>query len=57
METIFEKSNGVEGIGFGEKDDIESLKNLIPQELLRKNTINKKRYPMIAFFARSIRNV
>ena len=36
MKTIFEKSNGVEGIGFGEEN---KLGDFLPEGLLRKHKI------------------
>ena len=40
MKTIFEKSNGVEGIGFGEC----KLGDYLPQVLLRKEAVGLPRY-------------
>lgn len=39
MKTIFEKSNGVDGVGFGVESDIKVLENIIPKELLRNEPI------------------
>ena len=38
MKTIFEKSTGVDGIGFGVSDEI-SLVGMIPDSLLRKDAV------------------
>ena len=40
MKTIFEKSTGADGVGFGVDDcSIEVLENIIPSSLLRKEPI------------------
>ena len=38
METIFEKSNGADGVGFSVSDEIK-LEGLIPADLLRKDPV------------------